>query len=171
MCKQWKQWVTLFSWAPKSLQMVTIEKKLKTLAPWKESHDHLDSILKHRLLCQQRPSSQSYDFSSGHVWMWELDHKESWAPKNWCFWTVMLEKTLIPWTARRPNQSILKEICPEYSSLEGLIFKLKLQYFSYLMQRTNSFERTVCWERLKVGVNGRDEMIGWHHWLNGHELR
>ena len=75
--------------------------------------------------------------------MWELDYKESWAPKNWCFWTVVLEETLeIPWTARRSNQSILKEISPE-CSLEGLILKLKLQYFGYLMRRANSLEKTL----------------------------
>ena len=66
-------------------------------------------------------SSQGYGFSSGHVWMWELDYNESWAPKNWCFWTVVLEKTL-----ERSNQSILKEISPEYS-FEGMYLKLKLQ--------------------------------------------
>ena len=88
------------------------------------------------------PSSQSYDFSSSHVWMWELDYKESWAPKNWYFWTVVLEKTLeVPWTARRSNQSILKEISPEYP-LEGLM-KLKLQYFGHLMQRMGSLEKTL----------------------------
>ena len=76
-------------------------------------------------------------------WMWELDHKESWAPKNWCFWTVVLEKTLVsPWTARRSNQSILKEISPEYS-LEGLMLKLKFQYFGHLMWRTDSLEKTL----------------------------
>ena len=64
-------------------------------------------------------------------------------PKNWCFWTVVLEKTLgVPWTARRSNQSILKEISPEYS-LEGLMLKLKLQYFGHLMWRTDSFENTL----------------------------
>ena len=83
------------------------------------------------------PDSQSYGFSSNHVWMWELGYKESWAPKNWCFWTVVLEKT-----ARRSNQSILKEISPEYS-LEGLMLKLKLQYFGHLMQRTDSPEKTL----------------------------
>ena len=87
------------------------------------------------------PSCQSYDFSSSHVWMWELDHKKSWAPKNWCFWTVVLEKTLlrVPWTARKSNQSILKEISSEYS-LEGLMLKLKLQYFGHLIQRADSLE-------------------------------
>ena len=72
--------------------------------------------------------------------MWELDHKESWAPKNWCFWTVVWRRlSRIPWTARRSNQSILKEISPEYS-LEGLMLKLKLQYFGHLMWRTDSLE-------------------------------
>ena len=71
--------------------------------------------------------------------MWELDYKESWALKNWRFWTVLLESLLkVPWTARRSNQSILKEISPEYS-LEGLM--LKLQYFGHLMQRTDSLEK------------------------------
>ena len=89
------------------------------------------------------PSSLSYGFSSSHVVMWELDYKENWAPKHWWFWTVVLEKTLeSPWTARRSNQSILKEISPEYS-LEGLMLKLKLQYFGHLMWRTDSFEKTL----------------------------
>ena len=74
--------------------------------------------------------------------MWELDCKEVWVLKNWCFWTVMLEKTLeLPWTARRSNQWILKEINSEYS-LEGLKLKLKLQYFGHLMQSANSLEKT-----------------------------
>ena len=80
-------------------------------------------------------SSQSYGFSSSHVWMWELDYKESWALKNWCLWTVMLEKT--PLDCKRSNLSILKEINPEYS-LERLMLKLKLQYFGHLMWRTDT---------------------------------
>ena len=83
-------------------------------------------------------------WSDVRVWMWELDHKEDWAPKNWCFQTVVLEKTRrllrVPWTARRSNQSNLKEINPEYS-LEGLI--QKLQYFGHLMRRTDSLEKTL----------------------------
>ena len=68
----------------------------------------------------------SFGFSSSHVRMWELDQKEGCVMKNWCFWTVVLEKTLrVPWTARRSKKSILKEINPEYS-LEGLRLKLKL---------------------------------------------
>ena len=75
----------------------------------------------------------------------------------------------VPWTAGRSNQSILKEISPEYS-LEVLMLKLKLQYFGHLMQRTNSLEKTLILERLKAGEEGEteDEMVGWHHWLDGH---
>ena len=69
-------------------------------------------------------SSQGYGFSSGHIWMWELDCEESWMQKNWCFWTVALEKT--PESSLRSNPSILKEINLEYS-LEGLMLKQKLQ--------------------------------------------
>ena len=70
----------------------------------------------------------------------------------------------VPWTTRRSNQSILKEISPEYS-LEGLMLKLKLQYFGHLMQRTNSLEKILILERLKAGEKGEteDEMVGWHH--------
>ena len=93
----------------------------------------------------------------------ELDHKEYWALKNWCFWTVVLEKILrVPWTARRSNQSILKEISPEYS-LEELMLKLKLQYFGHLMRRADSFEKTPMLGRLKAGGEGDDR--GWDGWM------
>ena len=96
--------------------------------------------------------------------MWELDYKESWTPKNWCFWTVVLGKHLrVLWTARRSNQSILKEISPEYL-LEGLMLKLKLQYFGHLMQRTDSFEKTLMLGK----IEGRRRR-GWQRmrWLDG----
>ena len=86
-------------------------------------------------------SSQSYGFSSSQVWKWGLDYKENPVPKNafelWC-WRRLLK---VSWTASRSNQSIQKEISPEYS-LEGLMLKLKLQYFGHLMRRTNSLEKT-----------------------------
>ena len=92
---------------------------------------------------------------------WTL--KESWMPKNWCFWTVGLEKTLeSPLDCRRSNQSILKEISPEYS-LEGLMLKLKLQYFGHQMRRTDSWKRPWCWERLKARGEGDDR--GWDGWM------
>ena len=85
----------------------------------------------------------------------------------WC-WRRLLR---VPWTARRANQSILKEISPEYS-LEGLMPKLKLQYFGHLRRRTDSFEKTLIWERLKVREMGttEDTMVRWHHRLNGHDF-
>ena len=95
--------------------------------------------------------------------MWELDHKESWVPKNWCFWIVLLERLLkVPWTARRSNQSILKENSPEYS-LEGLMLKVKLQYFGHLMWRVDSLENTLMLERLQAGGEGDDR--GWDGWM------
>ena len=86
----------------------------------------------------------TYDiFSSSHLWIWEVNYTESWAQKNWCFWTVVLRRLLrVPWTARRSNQSILKEISPG-CSLKGLMLKLKRQYFAHLMWRTDSFEKTL----------------------------
>ena len=129
--------------APKSLQMVPAAWNSKTLFGRKVMTNQ-DSILKSKdITANKGPSNQSYGFSSSHVWMWELDYKESWALKNRCFWTVVLEKTLErPWTARRSNQSILKEISPEYS-LEALILKLKLKHFGILMRRADSFEQTL----------------------------
>ena len=96
-------------------------------------------------------------FSSSHVWMWELDHKESWTPKNWCFWTVVLEKTL---EIQLVN---LKELSPEYS-LERLMLKLKLQYFGHLMQRTDSLEKTLMLGKMEGRRRrGRQRM----RWLDG----
>ena len=118
--------------------------EIKTLAPWKKSYDQPGQHIKkqRRYFADKGPSNQSYGFSSSHVWMWELDYKESWAPKNWCFWAVVLKRLLrIPWTKRRSNQLILKEINSEYS-LEGPMLKLKLQYFGHLMQRASSLEKT-----------------------------
>ena len=130
---------------------------------------NLDSILesRHHFVNKGR-SSQGYSFSSGHVWMWELEYKESWAPKNWCFWTVVLEKTLhSPLDCKRSNQSILRGIILEYS-LEGLMLNLKLQYFGHLIWKTDSLEKTLMLVRLKAGGEGttEDEMVGWHHRLN-----
>ena len=105
--------------------------------------------------------------------MWVLDCEEGWAPKNWCFWTVVWywrRLLRVPWTARRSNQSILKEICPGIS-LKGMMLKLKLQYFGHLMWRVDSLEDSDAsrdWEQEEKGTT-EDEMAGWHHWLNGHE--
>ena len=123
----------------------------KMLAPWKKSDDQPRQHIKKQrhYFVNKGPSSQGYGFSSSHAWMWELDYKESWAPKYWCFelwcWKRLLR---VPWTARRSIQSILKEISPEYS-LEGLMLKLKLQYFGHLMRRADSFEKTLMLRKIE----------------------
>ena len=129
---------------------------------------NLDNILKNRdiTLPTKVCLVRAIVFSSSHAWMWELDYKESWAPKNWCFWTVVLENTTllkVPWTARRSNQSIIKEISPEYS-LERLMLKVKLQYFGHLMWRTDSLEKTLILGK----IEGR-RTRGWQRlrWLDG----
>ena len=101
---------------------------------------------------------------------WTINKAEHWridAFELWC-WRRLLR---IPWTARRSNQSILNEISPEYS-LEGLMLKLKLQYFGHLMWRAGSLERTLMLGKIEGRRKGmtEDETVGWHHWFNGHEF-
>ena len=96
MGRQWKQWQTLFCWAAKSLLMMTAAMKLKDICSWKKSYDKPRQHFKKQrhYFADKRPSSQRYSFSSNYVWMWGLDQKVRWVPKNKCFWTVVLEKTL-----------------------------------------------------------------------------
>ena len=95
MGEKWTQWQTLFSWAPKSLRTETEVMKLKDACSWEENYTKSRQCIKkqRRHFADKGPYTQSYGFSSGHEWMSELDHKEGWALKNWCFWTVVLEKT------------------------------------------------------------------------------
>ena len=153
MGKQWKQWQTLFSWAPKSLQMVTAAMKLKDACSLEEKlWQPRQHIKKQRhYFANKSPYSQSYGFSSSHVWMWELNHKERWALKNWCFWTVVLEKTLeSPLDCKEIQPVHPKGISPEHS-LEGLMLKLKLQYFGHQMQRTDSLEKILMLGKIEGG--------------------
>ena len=121
---------------------------------------HLNSIFKSRdYFANKGPSSQGYGFSSGHVWMWKLDCEESWVLKNCFFWTVVLEKTL-------ESPLDCKEIQPVHSkcSLEGLMLKLKLQYFCHLMWRVDSLEKTL----MLGGIGGRKKRGQQRmRWLNG----
>ena len=132
------------------------------LAPWKESYDQSRQHIKTQrcYFANKGPSSQSYGFSSSHVWMWELGYKENWALKNWCFWTVVLEKTLESPLDYKEVQPVHPKGNQCWISLEGLMLKLKLQYFGHLMQRTDSFEKTLMlgkiegrrrrgWQRMK----------------------
>ena len=146
----------------------------KTLAPWKKSYNkHRQHIKRQRdSFADKGPYSQSYGFSSSHIWMWELDHKENWAPKNWCFWTVVLEKTL-----ESPLNS--KEIKPVHpKGNQSLIFigrtdaEAEASIIGHLMQRADSLEDPDAgkdWGQEEKGTT-EDEMVGWHHQLNGHEF-
>ena len=176
MGKQWKQWQTSFWGGSKITADGDCSHEIKRrLLLGRKAMTSLDCILKSGdiALPTKFHLAKVNSFFSSHVWMWELDCKESWALKNWCFWTVVLEKTLerVPWTARRSNQSILKKISPKYS-LEGLMLKLKLQYWSldvknWLTGKDPDAGKGWRWE--EKGTT-EDEMVGWHHWLNEHEF-
>ena len=135
---------------------------------------NLDSILKSRhYFAKKGTSSQGYGFSSSHVWMWELDYKESWAPKKWCFWTVVLEKTL-------KSYLDCKEIQPVHPKGD--------QSWVFIGRTDAEAETPILWPPdSKNGLVGKDpdarndwkweekgttedEMVGWHHWFNGHEF-
>ena len=110
------------------------------------------------------PSSQSYGFSSGHEWMRELHYKESWALKNWCFWTVVVEKTLESPLDCKEIQPVHSKEKQSWCSLEGLMLKLKLQYCGHLMRRAESFEKILMLGK----IEGRKRR-GWQRmrWLDG----
>ena len=121
---------------------------------------NLDSVLKTRDYSVDK--GQGYGLPSGHIRLWEQDHKEGRTLKNWCLRTVVLEKILrVPWTARRSNQSILREIDSEYS-LEGLMLKMKLQYFDHLMHIDDSMEKSLMLGKIE-GRRGHQRM----RWLDG----
>ena len=139
------------------------------LTPGKKSHDQPRQHIKKQTLKKRERhyfvnkdlSSQGYGLSSSHVWIWELDYKESWTQKNWCFWTVVLEKLLrVPWTARRSNQSILKD----WRILRNINWKdwcWSSNNLATWCEEPSYWKRPWCWERLKAGVEGR----GWDGWM------
>ena len=143
------------------------------LTPWKESYDQPKHHIKKQrhYFANKGLSSQGYGFPSGHVWMWELDSEESWAPKNWCFWTVVLKKTL-----ESPLDS--KEIQPVYPKGN--------QSWIFIGRTDAEAETPILWPPdAKNWLNGKypdagkdwrwekgtieDEMVRWHHRLDGHE--
>ena len=150
MEKQWKQWQTLFLGGSKITADGDCSHEIKRCLLLGRKVMNLDSILKSRDITNKGPSSESYVFSNSHVRMWELDYKVEHQRIDtfelWC-WRRLLR---VPWTTRRSKQSILKEISPEYS-LEGLMLKLKLQYFGHLMWRTDSLEKTLMLGKIEGG--------------------
>ena len=146
----------------------------RCLIPGRKVMINLDSILKSRDIILPTKvhlvKAMVFPVAMYVCESWTIRKAECWridAFELWC-WRRCLS---VPWTARRSNQFILKEINPEYS-LEGLMLMLKLQYFGHLMRRADSFEKTDAgkdWRREEKGTT-EDEMVGWHHWLNGHEF-
>ena len=163
MVNRWGNSDRLFSWAPVSQHMVTAAMKWKDVCSWKKSYDKPKQCIKKQRHCfaDKGPCNQSYGFSSSHVQTWELEHTEGWAPKNWCFQTVVLEKTL-------ENPVDCKEIQPvnpkgNQPSLEGPMLMQKLQYFGHLIWRADSLEKTLMLERLRAGGEGEDRR--WDGWM------
>ena len=136
------------------------------LAPWKKSYDQPRQHIKKQrhYFANKGLSSQSYGFSSGHVWIWELDHKESLVPKNWCFWTVVLEKTLESPLDFKEVQLIHPKGNQSWMFFGRTNVKLKLQYLGHLMWRTDSFEKTLMLGKIE-GERRRGQ--GRMRWLDG----
>ena len=142
------------------------------LTPWKERHDQPRQHVKKQrhYFVNKGLSCQGYGFSSNHVWMWELDYKESWAPKNWCFWTVVLEKTL-------ESPLDCKEIQPVHpKGNQSLVFigRTDVEAGTPIFWPPD-VKSWLIWKDPDVGKDWRqeekgtteDEMVGWHHWLDG----
>ena len=153
--------------ALKPLQMVTAAMKLKDACSLKEIYDQLRQHIKKQrhYFANKSPSSQSYGLSSSHVWMWELDYKESWMPKNWCFWTVLLEKSL-----DSPLDS--KEIKPVNTKGNPKALNILWKYWCWSWssntlapwcEELTHWKRSWCWERLKAEGEGDDR--GWDGWM------
>ena len=154
--------------------MVTAAMKLRHLLLGRKVMTNLDSIFKsRRYFVNKGPSSQGYGFSSSHVWMWELNYKESWMLKNWCFWIMMLEKTLeIPLDCR--------EIQPVHSKRYQswmVIGRTDVEAETPLLWPSGA-KSWLIWKDPDAGKDWRwkekgmteDEMVGWYHWLNGHRF-
>ena len=173
MGKQWKQWQTLHWGTPKSLQMVTAAMKLKTLAPWKKGFDQTRQHIKKQrhYFADKGPSCQSYGFSSSHVWMWESDCKESWALKNLCFWTILLKKTL-----ESPlDFKEIKPVNPKGNQSWIFIGRTGTEAEAPMLWPPDEKYRLLGkdphagkgWRQEEKGMTD-DEMLGWHHRLDGH---
>ena len=161
---QWKQWLTLFFFsAPKSLQMVIAAMKLKDtysleekLWPTSTAYSKTET-----LLCRPDPYSQSYWIFCSHVWMWELDHKEGWALKNWCFWTVLLEKTL-----ESPLDSKeIKPVIPKGNWSWIFIGRTDAEAEAPILycKEPTHLERPWCWEILRA--RGEEGDRRWDDWM------
>ena len=160
MGKQWKPWETIF-WGSKITADGDCSREIKRcLLLGRKVMTNLDNILKSRdITLPKGLSGQSYGFSSNHVWMWELDHKEGWAPKNWCFQIVVLMKTLKSPLDTKEIKLVDPKGNQSWIFIERTMLKPKIQYFDHLTRGANLLKRSWCWERLKV--KGEDGGSGW----------
>ena len=174
MRKQWKQWQTLFFRAPKSPQMVIAAMKLKDTCFLEKSYDQPRQHFKKQrhYSANKGPSSQSYDFSSSHVWMWELDSKESWALKNWCVWTEVLKILESPLDCKdiqpvhpKGNQSWIVIGRTDAEAETPILWPRDMK--NWLIGKDPDAGKD--WRQEEKGTT-KDEIAGWHHWLNGLEL-
>ena len=136
------------------------------LAPWKKSYDQPRQLIKKQrhYFADKCPSSQSYSFSSSQVWMWEFDYKESWVLKYWCFWTVVLEKTLESPLDCKEIKPVNPQGNQSWIFIGRLMLKLKPQYFGHLMQRTDSLVKALMLRKIEGGRRrGQQKM----RWLDG----
>ena len=147
----------------------------KTLAPWKESYDQTRQHIKKQrhYFANKYPSSQNYGFFNSHVWMWELNYKESWAPKNWCFWSVVLEKTLESPLDYKEIQPVNPKgnhswIFIGRTDVEAETPILWLPHVNNWLTGKDA-DAGKYWKQEEKGMT-EDEMVGWHDWLNGHEF-
>ena len=163
MGKQWKQCQTLFFGAPKSLHMVIAAMKLKDVCSLEESYDQPRQHIKNQrhYFANKGPSGQGYGFSSSHVWMWELDYKESWALKNWLFWTVLLEKTLESPLDCKEIQPVHPKGDQSWVFIRGTDVEAETPIL--WPPELTHWKRPWCWERLRAG-DERDDR-GWDGWM------
>ena len=156
-----KQWQTLFWGASKSLQMVTTAMKLKDACSLEGNLDQpRQHIKKQRYhFANKGPSSQGYGFSSGHVWMWELHYKDSWALKNWCFWTVVLEKTLESPLDWKEIQPVHPKGGQSWVFIGGTDVEAETPTLATWCEELTHLKRPWCWGRLKAGE--RDDRMRW----------
>ena len=134
---------------------------IKMLTPWKKSYDQPRQHIKKQrhYFVNKGPSSQGYGFSSGHLWMWELDWEESWVQKNWCFWTVVLEETLeCPLDCRDPTSPSWGKSVLNIHWMDWY-WSWNSNTLATWCEELTHLKRPWCWERLKVGEG--DDRIRW----------
>ena len=175
MGKQWKLWETFIFLGSKITADGDCSHEIKTLVPWKKSSDQPRQHIKKQrhYFANQSLSSQSYGFSSSHVWMWELDYKVSWVSKNWCFWTVVLEKTLeslldceeIQPVNLKGNQSWIFIGRTDAEAVIPIHWPPDVKNF--LIRKDPDARKD--WRQEEKGMT-EDGMVGWHHQLDGHEF-